>query len=132
MTQVPYVFTPGETISSNHVNADFSFVTPGLFLQTTITTDTQVLTAPGIYSIATGTGAFTCYLPLAGSLADGSGLFVVDGDNNASANNITLTAQGSDVIRYYAQSGSTLVINTNSSGFYVFTRNGAWRAAPWG
>lgn len=83
-----------------------------------------------IYVVNTSGGAETLNLPSLSGVASGQFIVIMDGSNNASVNNITVTANGSDTIAYYNVSASSAVLNTNNAAIWLFKTNGGWRAVP--
>lgn len=76
----------------------------------------------GIVNVSrTATGACTITIPLA-SLMRGRPLIFIDTGNNASANNITLTASGSDTI----DGSGTKVMNTNLQRVILWSNGANW------
>lgn len=88
-----------------------------------ISADTALVSGSA-YGVLTGTAVVTGTLPAA---APGLRVVVFDADNNAATNHATIVPVGGDVIRYYGLSGTSFVLNVNSSQVEFIGETGAWR-----
>lgn len=100
----------------------------GQSIQSDVTSSGITLAFGGQYIVATSLSAYTLNLPALSGGTAGQCVQVTDGDNNASVNNITLAANGADVINYGATSGSSVAINVNSGADELCKRGTTWRA----
>lgn len=64
-----------------------------------------------VYSARTGLSAITFSLPPLGGVSPGDWISIADVDFNANTNNITITANGSDVIALYGTTAGSQVLN---------------------
>lgn len=101
-------------------------------VQATITSTGVTVALGGQYLVATSLSSYVVNLPAVSSGLDGQSIQIGDGDNNASVNNITVTAHSGDTINFYGTSGATLVMAANSAVRLFGIRNGAWRALQLG
>jgi hypothetical protein len=85
------------------------------------------------YSVATSGAPSAATLPAVSSGVPGNYLEIIDLDNNAGTNNITLTAAGSDLILDHTASGGTYVVRTsNTITRFTITSDLKWRAISYG
>jgi hypothetical protein len=101
-------------------------------LSATIAISGATLPIGGAFTFASGVGALAATLPPLASVADGQWLDVMDGDNNAGVNNITISAAGADLILNYAASSGSYVIDVSNASMRFIARNGSWRAIAHG
>lgn len=94
-----------------------------------IITPTAELSALTFYSLRTDQSAMTLSLPPANTCKAGDWIELLDTGANASANNITITAPGTNVILSASSSVSSLLLQTNDVQC-IFVTDGvnSWRA----
>ena len=80
------------------------------------------------YGARTSLGALNLTLPALSSVINYQGLEIIDIENDAAANNITVTAYAGDIIAYLGGTSGTFVLDTNSACARIFCVNGVWRA----
>jgi hypothetical protein len=130
---IPFTFSPNTLAQSAQVNANFTYLNgliSSLIPSTNNITLSIILSSGKIYGAGTSSGALTVTLPAISASVDGTTIWIFDVDNNASFNNITINAQGSDAINLYSTSSGSLTIDVNGGGAMFVVRSGAWRAIP--
>jgi hypothetical protein len=130
---IPFTFSPNTLAQSAQVNANFTYLNgliSSLIPSTSNITLSIILSSGKIYGAGTSSGALTVTLPAISASVDGTTIWIFDVDNNASSNNVTINAQGSDAINLYSTSSGSLTIDVNGGGAMFVVRSGAWRAIP--
>lgn len=95
----------------------------------TVVATSRSLAAAGRYAFLTNVGNLSGNLPTTAAAGLGGSIYVEDAAFDASVHNITLNAQGSDVIKYSGLSGTPLVLDTNGvSVTLVVTATNTWAA----
>lgn len=84
------------------------------------------LAALTFYGVNTAAGAFTVLLPPIASLANGDWVQIIDIDNDAATNNITITANGTDQIVLNGVSATSQTISSNGAFAMLMVNNGVW------
>lgn len=89
---------------------------------------TTGVTAAGLtfYGVKSSAGAIALNLPPLASLANGDWVQVIDIDNEAGTNNITITANGADEIDFNGSTATSQVIATNGAFAMLMVNSGIW------
>lgn len=102
----------GTDINVSSATGNVTVSTVGQFATTTVTTNSSSLSATNTYVGVNFAGAVTINLPSGSSVVQGKYMLIKDESGNASTNNITVLANGTDKID--GQSSAILALNYGS------------------